>query len=211
MSSKVRRLHSASGSMTHLAAILDYAIHAKRLSASKCFSKDHRTEAGGAGRNYWSGFISDKNRGKCSPIARSTTSEKRNACSVVNSYRRDSFMIHPCRCDDVRHAQTRDRAAQVNVVRNSHNATMNIDPRCGWRPRRSINEHVMSGCKGVLAAVLLCALSDIREGNGYSTDAKVWLDSDREDHPITFRRVCDSLDLSPDAVRRAARNRKGRR
>ena len=67
--------------------------------------------------------------------------------------------------------------------------------------------HVMSGCKGVLAATLLRALADVREGNGEAQRAAAWIDSDRDDHLFSFQRICESLDLSPEEVRRAARSR----
>lgn len=78
-------------------------------------------------------------------------------------------------------------------------------PRCGWRPVRSIGDHVMLGPRGLLAAVLLRALDDVREGNGYSQRASVWIDSDREDGPCAFRRVCEALDLDAVKVRATIR------
>jgi hypothetical protein len=66
----------------------------------------------------------------------------------------------------------------------------------------------MSGDRGLLAAVLLRGLDDSRKGR---TDAAVWIDSDREDGPTTFLKICEYLDLSPEEVRKAARNGAGRR
>ena len=73
-----------------------------------------------------------------------------------------------------------------------------------FRPVRSINDHVMLGHKGLLAAVLLRALGAGREGNGSSRDASVWINSDR-DGPCSFRRVCEALDLDPMKVRATVR------
>ena len=69
-----------------------------------------------------------------------------------------------------------------------------------FRPVRSINDHVMLGPRGLLAAVLLRGLADVREGNGHAGSAARWIDSDR-DGPCSFRRVCEALDLDAVKVR----------
>jgi hypothetical protein len=65
--------------------------------------------------------------------------------------------------------------------------------------------HVMSGCRGVLAATLLTALTDVREANGYAENAMRWISSGRSDHIFAFVRVCETLNLDPAAVRKASR------
>ena len=64
---------------------------------------------------------------------------------------------------------------------------------------------LMVGPRGLLAGVLLRALEDVREGNGHAEGAAAWIQSNRDDYPLTFIRVCEWLDLSPGAVRRAVR------
>lgn len=74
-------------------------------------------------------------------------------------------------------------------------------PRCGWRPvGKTTGDHVMTGPRGLLAAILLRALDDVREGNGHSQRAAVWIDSDR-DGPCSFRRICEVFDLDAVKVR----------
>jgi hypothetical protein len=68
---------------------------------------------------------------------------------------------------------------------------------------------VLRGPRGLLARVLLQALGDVHRDDGHARTAAAWLFSDRGDHLFTFRRVCETLDLSPAEVRRAARNRSG--
>jgi len=75
------------------------------------------------------------------------------------------------------------------------------------RSARTVGDHVMTGPKGLLAGVLLRALSDIREGNGFAPGALAWLNSDRADGPLTFRAICSALDLDPSAVRKAVPRR----
>jgi hypothetical protein len=77
------------------------------------------------------------------------------------------------------------------------------------RPR-SAHDIGMTGCRGVLAATLLVALTDVREGGQHCASAAFWLNDDREDGPFSFVNVCDSLGLDPAQVRRAARNGLGR-
>ena len=84
-------------------------------------------------------------------------------------------------------------------------------PKCGWRPVKASGDHVMTGCRGVLAATLLRALSDVRENNGFALEATVWIDSDRDDGPFTFLKICEALDLDAREVRKAAGNGSGRR
>jgi len=77
------------------------------------------------------------------------------------------------------------------------------------RDTRDRGDHVgMVGPIGLVAGVLLRGLDDLREGR---PDAAVWIDSDRDDYPLAFVRVCEFLDLSPAEVRKAARNGAGRR
>ncbi len=64
----------------------------------------------------------------------------------------------------------------------------------------------MSGCRGVLAATLLRALADVKEGNGYSASAAVWISSESSDGLFSFLKICEMLDLSPAAVRRTVRH-----
>ncbi len=78
--------------------------------------------------------------------------------------------------------------------------------------RRDEKVHVLSGDRGIVAAVLLQALADVREGNPrLAAPAAAWIHSDCEDHPLAFLKICESLDLDPAAVRRSARNGAGRR
>ena len=49
-----------------------------------------------------------------------------------------------------------------------------------------------------------------RRGGRHAATAAAWIRSDREDGPFAFRNVCQVLNLSPSAVRKAARNGKGR-
>ena len=69
----------------------------------------------------------------------------------------------------------------------------------------------MAGPRGLAAGVLLLALTDYREKNGYTASAAAWLFSDREDGTFSFLRVCDELNLDPAMVRRAARHGSVRR
>ena len=69
------------------------------------------------------------------------------------------------------------------------------------------NDHVMLGDKGLIAAILLQALRDVKERNGHAREAAIWIDSDRRDYPLAFVHVCESLDLDPMAVRRTIRRR----
>jgi len=81
--------------------------------------------------------------------------------------------------------------------------------RAGTRRRgpNDAGDHVgLIGPRGLLAATLLRALSDVREGGGRNAaTARAWINSDREDHPLSFRRTCESLNLDPGRVRRALR------
>jgi hypothetical protein len=66
----------------------------------------------------------------------------------------------------------------------------------------------MHGDRGLLAAVLLSALDDLSAGGPGATLAAAWIDNDGENDPFAFLRVCESLDLSPAQVRRAAQRRR---
>jgi len=61
----------------------------------------------------------------------------------------------------------------------------------------------MNGPRGLVAGVLLLAITDMREGGQYAQAAEVWISSDREDGPFTFMKICESLDLDPAMVRYA--------
>jgi hypothetical protein len=69
-------------------------------------------------------------------------------------------------------------------------------------PERCINVSDSSGSTSIEA------MHDYRRG--YREAAK-WIDSDRVDHPLAFTTICESLDLSPADVRKAARKGSGRR
>lgn len=72
--------------------------------------------------------------------------------------------------------------------------------------RRDEKVHVLVGDRGIVAAVLLQALADVREGNPrLAAPAAAWIHSDREDHPLAFVRICESLDLDASGVRRTIR------
>ena len=66
---------------------------------------------------------------------------------------------------------------------------------------------IMTGCKGVLAATLLYALDDAKDGGPYAGSALRWLFSDREDGPFTFLKICEALDLDAGRIRRMVRRR----
>lgn len=97
------------------------------------------------------------------------------------------------------------KAASLSGKRGGARPTpMNSAPGHGWQPIRSINEHVMLGPRGILAAVLLLALDDARDGGPFAENAMRWIRDDR-DGPCSFRRVCEALDLDPVKVRTAIR------
>ena len=68
-------------------------------------------------------------------------------------------------------------------------------------------DHVMTGCKGVLAATLLRALADAKEGGPFAESASRWIFSDQEDGPFTFLKICEALDLAAGRIRRMLRKR----
>ena len=73
--------------------------------------------------------------------------------------------------------------------------------------RRDENVHVMSGDRGIVAAVLLRALADVREGNPrLAAPAAAWIQREVPEDPFSFEWICESLDLSPAAVRRTVRH-----
>lgn len=69
----------------------------------------------------------------------------------------------------------------------------------------------MVGPKGLCGALLRLALRDARRGGGrYAQSAIEWIDSNRRQGVFDFVRICETLDLSPEEVRRVARNGSGR-
>ena len=65
----------------------------------------------------------------------------------------------------------------------------------------------MIGPPGLCAAVLKLGIHDFRRG--HPPDAGEWLFSDRDEGVFDFVNVCEVLGLSPEAVRKAARNGSG--
>lgn len=63
-------------------------------------------------------------------------------------------------------------------------------------------DDIMFGDRGLLAAVLLNAIQDVRKNNGHAESAKIWFQRESPNDPFSFEWICSELDLDAGAVRR---------